>query len=575
MYQKVLFWVCLFVLCIAWSSPVTGKAGVSFDAKSKKKIVNGVLEKNLIVMPQLNKLNFGFGRQKGIEYLYRKTVSKIFFQDKRLEARVIDVIIESPDITLELSHPIFGTGLIKFFFSKELLEQTTVEGIRKILLETLGDENHRYVFIDPQSELYHLWSCNHLSDSNRSAGMRREDAESKGYRPSAFCFIETLYIPGYSVETALEREWAIRLRYYARIEKSSKKQVLLNEVGQKVLRNWPAKKIGYHYAFHLTDSRRIDAFAIPTGKIIITTGLFDSLANQDELEALLVYSIAHVEQRHSLKEYYSCLEDEEYADTMKQLAAAAGSLAGPASGVISGALTAALPESSCNPQSLGGYQNEYVQEADSMAAFYFDVNGKDKGAIVSLLKKLQFSELSEKLHPDLGLARRAEISYKDRIKRVERTRFAHFKENNNFILKRDGKPPVQLDLIYQRTYQKENKLVFYINEKNLLPLKEDAKGELIIRSSVTDEGGKNRYELNRQLVTEDVWGAYLTFENSTSQGQKFLKNIEKVVLSVVPAKPQHDRESIAPEGRMIKRSSDLLGDQTGRDYTFVPGKIDW
>ena len=575
MYQKALFWVCLFVLGIAWNSPVSGKAGVSFDAESKKAIVNGVLGKNLLVMPQLNKLNFGFGRQKGTEYLYRKTVSKIFFQDKLLEARVSDVIIESPDITLELSHPILGTGLIKFFFNEELLEKTGVNGIRKILLETLGDENHQYVFIDPQSKLYHLWSCNHLSGSIRPAGMRREDAEAEGYRPSAFCFTKTLYLPDYSLEAALEKEWAIRLRYYAPIEKGSKKQVLLNEVGQRVLQNWPAKQMGYNYAFHLTDSQRIDAFAIPTGKIIITTALFDSLASQDELEALLVYAIAHLEQRHSLKEYYSCMEDEEYADTMKQLAAAAGALAGPASGVISGALTATLPEASCNPQSLGGYQNEYVQEADSMVAFYFDVNAKDKGAIVSLLKKLQFSDLSEKLHPDLGLIRQAEISYSDRIKRVQDTRFVYFTENTNFILKREGKPPIQLDLIYQRTYQKENKLVAYINEKNLLPLKEDAKGELIIRFSVTHEGGKHRYELNRQLVTEDVWGAYLTFENFTPQGQKFLKNIEKVVLSVVPAKPQQDRESIAPEDRMIKRSSGLLGDQTGRDYTFVPGKIDW
>jgi hypothetical protein len=574
MYQKPFFWICLFVLCIVWYSPVSGKKGVSFDAKAKESIINGVLGKNLLVMPQLNKLNFGFGRQKGIEYLYRKTVSKIFFQDKPLEARVIDVIIESPDITLELSHPIFGTGLIKFFFSEDLLEQTTVGGIRKILLETLGDENHQYVFVNPQSKLYHLWSCNHISDSSQPTGMRREDAEANGYRASAFCFTKKLYLPDYSLEAALEREWTIRLGDNASIIKDTKKQVILNEVGQKVLQNWPAKQIGYHYTFHLSDSRRIDAFAIPTGKIIITTALFDSLESQDELEALLVYSIAHVEQRHSLKEYYSCLEDEEYADTMRQLAAAAGSLAGPASGVISGALTAALPEASCNPQSLGGYQKEYVQEADSMTAFYFDVHGKDKGAIVSLLKKLQFSELSEKLHPDLGLVRKAQISYNDRIKRVENTRFVHFKKGRHFILKREGKPPVQLDLIHQRTYQKEDKLLVYVNEKNLLPLKQDANGEMTIQFSVKDKSGKHRYELNHLLLTEDIWGAHLIFEASSSQGQKPLEDIEKVVLSVGPAKSQHDRESIAPEDKLIKRSGGILNSQTARDYTFVPGTID-
>lgn len=575
LYQKPLFWIFLLALCIAWYSPVSGKSDASFDAKSEETIINGVLKKNLLIMPQLNKLNFGFGRYKGIEYLYQKNVSKLFFQDKKLKARVIDVIIENSDITLELSHPILGTGTIKFFFSKELLEQTTAEGIQKIVLETLGDENHQYVFIDPQSKSYHLWSCNHLPDPSLSARRRREDAEAQGYRASAFCFQKMLYIPNFSVEMALEREWSMRLRNYEPLEKSSKKQELLTEMGKTVLQNWPIKQIGYDYAFYLSDSHRIDAFAIPTGKIIITTALFDSLANQEELEALLAYAIAHVEQQHSLKEYFSCMEDEKYADAMNKLAGAASFLAGPASGVISGALSAVLPQTSCNPQSLGGYQNEYVQEADSMVAFYFDAHGKDKGAIVSLLKKLQFSDLAKKLHPDLSLTDPIEVSYNDRIKRVGNTRFAYFKKGRNFILKRKGKAPVQLDLICQRSYKKENKLLVYLDEKNLLPLKQDLNGEMITRLFVIDKDRKHHFELNDQFLTEDVWGAYLTFDASAPQTQKMLQDIEKVVLSVAPAKARYDREAITPEDRSIKRSSGILYDQATRNYTFVPGRIIW
>lgn len=574
-HQKAFFWVCLLVLCSAWNTSVSGKSGAALDEKSKETIINGVLNKNVLIMPQLNKLNFGFGRQKGIEYLYRKSVSKIFFQDKKLEARVIDVIIENSEITLELSHPILGTGTIKHFFSPELLEKTTVEGIQTILLETLGNKNHQYVFGDPKSKLYYLWSCNHLSDSSQWARMRLEDAEAQGYRASGFCFTKMLYIPNFSVELALEREWTLRLRNYQPVEKSSKKQVLLDEMGKKVLQHWPMKQIGYNYAFHLSESRRIDAFAIPTGKIIITTALFDSLGTPDELEALLVYAIAHVEQRHSLKEYYSCLEDEEYTDTMKKLADVAGSLAGPASGVISGALTATLPEESCNPQSLRGYKNKYVQEADSLAAFYFDVLGKDKGAIVSLLKKLQFSDLTEKLHPDLSLTRAAEIFYDDRVQRVENTRFANFEKGRNFIFKRESKPPVQLDLIYQRSYKKENKLLVYVDDKSLLPLNREASDEMITALSIEDRDGKHRFQLNNQSFTEDVWGVYLIFDASASQTQNFLQNINKVVLSVRPTRRLHDRESTAPEDKLIKRSSGLFNDQTARDYTFVPGTINW
>jgi hypothetical protein len=377
------------------------------------------------------------------------------------------------------------------------------------------------------------------------------------------------------VEKALEREWAMRLRDYEPIENGSKKQALLTDVGQKVLQNWPLKRIGYDYAFYLSDSRRIDAFAIPTGKIIVTTALFDSLANEDELEALLVYAIAHIEQRHSLKEYYLCLQDAEYADAMKKLASAAGSLAGPASGIISGALNAALPEAACNPQSLGGYQNVYVQEADSMTSLYFEVHGKDKRAIVSLIKKLQFSELSEKLHPDQRLTGVNEDYYNDRLKRVKNTRLMYFGKGKNFVLKRKRKPPVQLDLIGQRFFKNENTLIAYIDEKNLLPLNQDSNGEMITKLLVKNKDGNHRFKLNDQLVTEDVWGAYLTFEASSPQKQNALQEIEKIVLSVVSAKGLADRESSGTDDKSIKGTSGLLNDQNGTEYVFVPGKIEW
>ncbi len=534
-----------------------------------------VLENNLLIMPQLNKLNFGFGRHKGFEYFYEKTVSKIFFQDRKLEARVIDVIIEGPHITLELSHSILGTGAVKFFLNDELIEQTTDEGIQLILLETLADENHQYVVLDPESKRYHLWSCNHSSDPKLSARMRREDAEAQGYRPSGFCFKKMLYIPQLSVEKALEIEWALRLRDYEPIENGSKKQALLKDAGKKVLQNWPLKRIGYDYAFYLSNSRRIGAFAIPTGKIIITTALFDSLANADELEALLVYAIAHIEQRHSLKEYYSCLQDAEYAQAMKKLASVAGSLAGPASGIISGALNAALPEAACNPQSLGGYQNVYKQEADSMASLYFEVHGKDKRAIVSLIKKLQFSNLSEKLHPDQRL-RGATADYdNNRLKRVKNTRLVYFGKGRNFVLKRKGKPPVQMHLIGQRFFKKENTLLAYIDERNVLPLSKSKNGEMITKLLVKAKDGNHRFKLNDQFLTEDVWGAYLTFEASSPQKQNALDEIEKVVLSVVAAKGPADRESNAPGDKSIKGTSDLLKGQNGTQYVFVPGKIEW
>jgi hypothetical protein len=563
--------MCLISSGIILSLLAHGGSVAAFDKKSDKNIIKGVLNKELTIMPQLNKLNFGFGWQNGMEYYYEKTISKLFFQDKKFQATVIDVIIEKSDVTLELSHPILGTGLVRFAFRDEILEQADEKDIQRILLETLGDENHQYVFVDPQSRLYHSWSCNHLSDPTRLIRLKREDAEQQGYRASGICFKKVLYLPQVSVEKAIAREWAMRLREFEPMENNSEKQAYLTQVGNSVLRDWPFKRIGYAYSFYLSKNPGINAFAIPAGKIIITTALFDALANEEELKALLVYAIAHIEQRHSLKNYHACLEDEEYTDIMKKLATVASVLAGPVSGGISGAIDidAVLPEESCNPQSLIGYQSNYIQEADSIAMLYFDIHGKDRSAVISLIKKLQFSELSEKLHPDLRLKKPQNVPYYDRIKRMQTTRFLHFQRDNHYILEREGKPPIQLDLMYQQIFNNENKLHIYIDDRSLLQFDSSTNGKTLTLS-VKDRNGIDRFALIEDSFFEDVWGMHLTLEASNKKRGNFLENIQNVVLSVDPANGPNNKTDNQPGAdSAFVPTSPLI------NYTFVPGKIDF
>ena len=553
--------ICLIILTATWNSPAFGRnsSEVFFDQKSKKQIMSGILNKELVVMPQLNKLNFGFGRYSGIEYYYEKTVSKIFFQDKKLNAEIIDVSIDESEITLELSHPILGTGTVNFSFSADLIQQTTPQDIQKILLETLGDENHQYVVLDPANKLYHLWSCNHFADPSREARMKREDADQQGYLPSKFCFKKIVYLPELSIEKAIEAQWVRRLRNYEPIEKESAKQTYLSSVGEKVLKNWPFQLLGYNYAFYLAESSEIDAFAIPTGKIIITTALFDSLAKDNELAALLVFAIANIEQRYSLKNYYDCAEDQEYTDAMKKLATVAGALGGPAGGGIAGALNLALPGESCSPQSLISYPYDYVQQADAMVALYFDIHKKGRQAAVSLIKKLQFSELTVKLHPDLRMHQPQKISDNTRIERMQNIKFKNFNENNHFILKRSGKSPVQLNLKYQQIFKKENKVHIYLDQKALVQMEQTKDDKTDIWLSVTDKSGVHKFKHQNDLLTEDVWGAHLTFSALNRKKNKFLRSPEKIVLTVGPATGPSDRRS----------------DLSAKDYTFVPGTIEW
>ena len=208
-------------------------------------------------------------------------------------------------------------------------------------------------------------------------------------------------------------------------------------------------------------------------------------------------------------------------------------------------------------------------------AFYFDIYGKDKGAIESLIKKLQFNELSKKLHPDQPLIDMNLVLHNDRLKRLKDTRFVHFKKDNHFVLKREGNPPVQMVLICQRFYEKENELLAYIDEKNLLALGPEINGEMITTLSVADKNGKHKFQLNDSFLTEDVWGAYLTFDALSEKNQVPLQDIETVVLSVLPARKPNTREATDPNDKFIMKSSDFLNSQTDHQYSFVRGTIEW
>jgi hypothetical protein len=368
-----------------------------------------------------------------------------------------------------------------------------------------------------------------------------------------------LFLPELAVEKAIAKEWTMRLRDYDFIGKNFEKQTHLSAVGKKIIENWPVKALGYDYAFYLAESPAINAYSLPAGEIIISTALFDSLDSDDELEALLVYAIAHIEQRHSLKKYYSCLEDEETADAIKMLTTVAGVLGGPAGGGISGALNLAITNESCTPHSLYGYQPNYVQQADSMVALYFDIHKKKRRSVLSLIKKLQFGELTEKLHPDVRLDRAVKNADNVRIKRLENIKFKYFKQDNRFVSEPSRKPPVQLTLKYQQIFEKENKVHIYLDETALLQLGKNKKRITEIGLSFKDKTGLHQFEHEMDLLTEDMWGVHLTFRASGSKDKDFLQDIQKIVLTIGPA------------GGPSKSQSE----QPVKNYIFVPGKIEW
>ena len=142
---------------------------------------------------------------------------------------------------------------------------------------------------------------------------------------------------------------------------------------------------------------------------------------------------------------------------------------------------------------------------------------------------------------------------------MQNIKFKNFNESSHFILKRSGKPPVQLNLKYQHIFKDENKVHIYLDQKALVQLEQTGDGETDIELSATDKRGVHRFKHQYDLLTEDVWGAHLTFSASNHTENKFLQDPEKIVLTVGPTTGPNDR----------------LNNQPAKNYTFVPGTIKW
>ncbi|MBI3039774.1 M48 family metalloprotease [bacterium] len=58
---------------------------------------------------------------------------------------------------------------------------------------------------------------------------------------------------------------------------------------------------GIKYKFHLLRSSQVNAFSLPGGQILVTTGMLNFLQSESELAAILGHEISHVDLRHCVE----------------------------------------------------------------------------------------------------------------------------------------------------------------------------------------------------------------------------------------------------------------------------------
>jgi len=77
----------------------------------------------------------------------------------------------------------------------------------------------------------------------------------------------------------------------------------LTLLAQPLIQAVPAK--GIHFQFHILDDELPNAFALPGGHIVVTTGLLQLADRPDELLGVIAHETAHVTQRHAFRHLIS------------------------------------------------------------------------------------------------------------------------------------------------------------------------------------------------------------------------------------------------------------------------------
>ncbi|MFC1890101.1 M48 family metalloprotease [Thermodesulfobacteriota bacterium] len=503
--------------------------------------IESVFEGNKItIIPQLSELTAGYVEVGDYEIYYIKTVSKIFFQDYSLDVVIDKVKTHKEAISLQLIHNVLGEGQIYFYFNKDNIDSITTDVLREAIFSSLSDENNLRVYLNKNSKYYHIKTCNHILDRDISLMLSIEEAKASGYRSCGFCFTKYLQLPEYLLEMTIARKAAAEIRHGDPVLIDEQKQTYIDKIGRRVLKQWPVMLIGYNYTFTIIKSPRIIAYAVPAGKVFITSALFEAIESEEELEAILAHEIAHIEKRHLLKTVHA-LEDKRNIINIASLFV--GLTLGGISGATTDSSTTAAEIVSKNAAAMSmigfaiiniyyvGYHKELEREADEMTYLYLLKRGIEKDRYddvgidaVNLFKKIEFANLCKIHDPDPESNTHSYIA--ERIDRAKHTNYHSFKENNNYIATLPSGYAVKLTLLYESIYRNEYRLAIYLDDHSV----RDSKKVLL---KIVDGDEERLFKCVKKATTKGVWGTYMVFTNKKTKKTKnisprWLSNITKI-----------------------------------------------
>jgi predicted Zn-dependent protease len=158
----------------------------------------------------------------------------------------------------------------------------------------------------------------------------------------------------------------------------------LNLLGQSLVAfsDRPETFGGYH--FMLLDSAEINAFAAPDGLILVTRGMVQCCASEDELAAVLAHEISHVVEKHGVK----AIQDSRLTTAVTTVATEAGKqLAGDELSDLVEDFEGSIGD--ITKTMMNGYSRGQERDADAGAVTILRRAGYPETALVTMLQRME------------------------------------------------------------------------------------------------------------------------------------------------------------------------------------------
>ena len=215
--------------------------------------------------------------------------------------RVKDADPETDHIEIDIESADGREGRISFYGDEPTVAEFRIWMDEIFETETPEQAFERY-FADTLTNVLHARGAEHQVPADDRVGYRTlAEAEAHDYYRCMVCFHPSPKVTEWEVEEELQRAGLAQARAEYRVVPDRLVQAELQRLGERLLSAWPAPLKGYGYEFTLVDDPMVNAFAIPGGRIFVTTGLVGALETEAALHAVLAHEIAHVESRHNYR----------------------------------------------------------------------------------------------------------------------------------------------------------------------------------------------------------------------------------------------------------------------------------